>query len=89
MVNGHDHDYERFAPQDPSGDEDRSRGIRQFVAGTGGTPLRAFKDPVANSELRAAVTQGVLKFTLRDGSYDWEFIAIDDAISDRGTAFCH
>ncbi len=89
VVNGHDHDYERFAPQDPSGDEDRSGGIRQFVAGTGGTPLRPFKDPVANSELRAAVTQGVLKLTLRDGSYDWEFIAIDDAISDRGTAFCH
>jgi hypothetical protein len=89
VVNGHDHDYERFAPQDPRGREDRARGIRQFVAGTGGTALRAFGNPVANSEFRAAVAQGVLKFTLRDGSYDWEFIAIDGAISDRGTAYCH
>jgi hypothetical protein len=89
VVNGHDHDYERFAPQDPSGREDRRRGIRQFVAGTGGTPLRTFREPVANSELRAAVAHGVLEFTLRDGSYDWEFIAIDGAISDRGTASCH
>ncbi len=89
VVNGHDHDYERFAPQDPSGKEDLERGIRQFVAGTGGTPLRPFKDPVANSELRAAITQGVLKLTLRDGSYDWEFIAIDGAIVDRGTGLCH
>jgi hypothetical protein len=89
VVNGHDHDYERFAPQDPSGAEDRERGIRQFVAGTGGTPLRGFDDPVPNSELRAVVAHGVLKFTLRDGSYDWEFIAVDSAISDRGTAFCH
>jgi hypothetical protein len=89
VVNGHDHDYERFAPQDPGGREDRERGIRQFVAGTGGTPLRTFGDPVANSELRAAVAHGVLKLTLRDGSYDWEFISVGGAISDRGTAFCH
>ena len=39
VVNGHDHDYERFAPQDPDGREDRERGIREFVVGTGGAPL--------------------------------------------------
>ena len=60
IVNGHDHDYERFAPQDPDAREDRARGIRQFVVGTGGTPLKGFDDPVANSELRASLTHGVL-----------------------------
>ena len=44
VVNGHDHDYERFAPQDPDGDRDRERGIREFVVGTGGGELRGFGD---------------------------------------------
>jgi acid phosphatase type 7 len=88
VVNGHDHDYERFAPQDPDGAEDRDRGMREFVVGTGGTPLRPFNDPVANSELRA-ITHGVFKLTLRDGSYDWAFIPVSGAFRDGGTAFCH
>jgi acid phosphatase type 7 len=36
ILNGHDHDYERFAPQDPNGNADPKRGIREFVVGTGG-----------------------------------------------------
>ena len=89
VINGHDHDYERFAPQDPDANEDRERGIRQFVAGTGGKSLRAFADTKPNSELRYAVTHGVFKMTLHDGSYDWEFIPTTGDFSDRGTAFCH
>ena len=89
VVNGHDHDYERFAPQDPSAREDRERGIREFVVGTGGTPLRTFEKPVANSELRAAVVHGVFKLTLREASYDWQFIPVSGEFHDGGTAFCH
>lgn len=89
VINGHDHDYERFAPQDPDGNEDRDRGIREFVVGTGGTPLRQFGDVAANSELRAAVTHGVFKLTLREGAYDWEFIPVSGDFSDRGTSSCH
>jgi acid phosphatase type 7 len=89
IVNGHDHDYERFAPQDPDGAEDRRRGIRQFVVGTGGAALRRFKTPVANSELRAIVAHGVIAFTLRDGSYDWVFTPTEGPFSDRGSAPCH
>ncbi len=33
VINGHDHDYERFAPQDPEAKADGSRGIREFVVG--------------------------------------------------------
>ncbi len=47
VVNGHDHNYERFAPQSPSGAADPARGIREFVVGTGGAGLRPFA-----SELR-------------------------------------
>jgi hypothetical protein len=89
IVNGHDHDYERFAPQDPDGREDRARGIRQFVVGTGGTPLRAFADAQPNSELRASITHGVLALTLREGGYGWRFHATDGRFSDEGTATCH
>lgn len=89
VVNGHDHDYERFAPTDPDGREDRDRGLRQFVVGTGGAPLRDFERVAAHSELRAAVAHGVLALTLRDGSYDWRFIPSAGDFGDRGTARCH
>ena len=89
IVNGHDHDYERFAPQDPDGHEDRERGIREFVVGTGGRALRGFGEIRANSELRAVVDHGVLALTLRDGSYAWQFHAATTDFSDSGTTFCH
>jgi hypothetical protein len=90
IVNGHDHDYERFAPQDPDGKPDTKRGIREFVVGTGGTTLRGFQTTAANSEVRLSNSWGVLKFTLHDGSYDVEFIAAGNDFRDRGTAEkCH
>lgn len=89
IVNGHDHDYERFAPQDPDAREDRDTGIRQFVVGTGGARLRGFREPEPNSELRASVANGVLALTLRDGSYAWKFHAVDSSFSDAGTTSCH
>jgi hypothetical protein len=89
VVNGHDHDYERFAPQDPDGNEDRARGIREFVVGTGGAELRPFKDAEPNSELRAAVTHGVLKLELHPRSYDWTFIPTGGDFADSGSGPCH
>jgi hypothetical protein len=74
VVNGHDHDYERFAPQDPDGKPDAAHGIREFVVGTGGKSHRPFAPPLPTSEVRNADTFGVLKLTLRPNSYDWEFI---------------
>jgi hypothetical protein len=89
VVHGHDHDYERFAPQDPDAVEDRARGIRAFVVGTGGTTLRPFEELAANSELRAAGIYGVLKFTLHPTSYEWQFIPTAGDFSDSGSAPCH
>jgi acid phosphatase type 7 len=89
VVNGHDHDYERFAPMNPDGDEDRSRGMRQFVAGTGGAVLRPFEQIVPNSELRYVASHGVFKLMLHDGSYEWQFIPTKGDFSDRGSASCH
>jgi len=50
ILNGHDHDYERFAPQDPGGNADPKRGIREFVVGTGGKNHREFGIHKSNSE---------------------------------------
>jgi len=72
IINGHDHHYERFAPQDPSGNLDSSRGIAEFVVGTGGkNSHRVLVASKPNSEVRQADTFGVLKLTLHAESYDW------------------
>ncbi|HZC65246.1 MAG TPA: metallophosphoesterase [Candidatus Dormibacteraeota bacterium] len=90
VVNGHDHDYERFAPQDPDGKADAKRGIREFVAGTGGKNQRPFGEPRPNSEIRSIDGFGVLKLTLRAGGYDWRFIPeAGKTFTDSGSGICH
>ncbi|MGD0401712.1 MAG: metallophosphoesterase [Candidatus Acidiferrales bacterium] len=89
ILNGHDHDYERFAPQDPDGKPDPQKGIREFVVGTGGKNHRPFAKPEATSEVRNADTFGVLKLTLRPHSYEWEFIPeAGKTFRDSGTGSC-
>jgi len=90
VLNGHDHDYERFAPQDPNGNLDFARGIREFVIGTGGKNHRPFGTPEATSEVRDATTFGVLKLTLKAKRYDWEFIPEEGrTFTDSGSDTCH
>jgi hypothetical protein len=89
VVNGHDHDYERFAPQDPSGKVERPGGLREIVVGTGGAELRTFKVQAANSEFRQAGGWGVLRLTLHPANYDWEFVPVDGEIADSGSTLCH
>jgi acid phosphatase type 7 len=89
VLNGHHHGYERFDPQDPDGAPNPTAGIREFVVGSGGAPLYSATAIAANSMQRIS-TYGVLKLTLRNADYDWEFIeAGTEAILDRGTAACH
>jgi hypothetical protein len=90
VLAGHEHHYERFAPQTPDGTADAARGIREFVVGTGGKSLYEFATPVANSEVRHADTFGVLKLTLRPRSYDWEFVPeAGQTFTDSGSRDCH
>lgn len=90
ILNGHDHTYERFAPQDPRGRADPARGIREFVVGTGGAPPYPFQNIKPNSEARQTGHFGVLKLTLHADSYDWEFIPVTGALfQDRGSDRCH
>jgi acid phosphatase type 7 len=90
VVTGHDHDYERFAPQTPDGAADSARGVREFVAGTGGKNHRPFGDAKPNSEVRDATAFGVLKLTLKPNSYDWQFIPeAGKSFTDSGSGTCH
>jgi hypothetical protein len=90
VLNGHDHVYERFARQNPEGKVDDERGIRQFIVGTGGRSLYPFGDPAPNSEVRTNETYGLLKLTLYDDRYDWEFVTpLGAAFTDSGSANCH
>jgi Calcineurin-like phosphoesterase len=90
VVNGHDHDYERFAPQTPDGAADPAQGIREFVVGTGGAERRPFSTIQPNSEARDDNTPGVLKLTLKPAGYDWKFVPVAGEIfTDSGTGSCH
>ncbi len=90
VLTGHDHHYERFAPQNARGVKDTARGIRQFVVGTGGKSLYDYGTLKANSEVRNNTTYGVLKVTLNATSYSWRFVPeAGKTFTDSGTTNCH
>lgn len=90
IVTGHNHNYERFKPMDANGALDTTRGLRQFVAGMGGTGLGGFGTIQPNSEIRNSSTWGVLKLTLHASSYDWQFVPeAGKTFTDSGTNSCH
>ncbi|SOD02207.1 3',5'-cyclic AMP phosphodiesterase CpdA [bacterium JGI 053] len=90
LLSGHDHLYERFAPQDPDGRADPRRGVRQFVVGTGGAPLYSFRETIhRNSEAHQNDVHGVLRVVFHPDGYDWEFVGVGAAFSDKGHGECH
>jgi acid phosphatase type 7 len=94
VLNGHgNHHYERFALQNPSGDPDTAKGIREFIVSTGGqshgTPPIAPGDP-DTSQVTDYTSFGVLMLTLHTGSYDWQFVPeAGGSFSDSGSGKCH
>ena len=90
VLAGHEHSYERFAPQDPEGRPDPQRGIREIVAGTGGRSHGLLGFAVPNSEKQNSDTFGVLKVTLSPQGYTWEFIPEEGkTFRDSGSDVCH
>ncbi len=88
VLNGHAHVYERFAPQDGDGIA-KANGIRQFTVGTGGKPLSNFVTVQPNSVEQHNASFGVLKLTLHNGSFDWQFLPVaPSTYADAGTASC-
>jgi hypothetical protein len=90
VLAGHDHNYQRYAPQDPQGRADPERGLRQFVVGTGGADLYKLEEVLPNLEVANDDTYGVLKLALRADGYDWEFLPVEGGgFTDAGSATCH
>jgi len=90
VLEGHEHNYERFAPLNPSGAVDTARGLRSFVVGTGGRSHYGFGSPITGSEVRNGDTSGVLQLSLRPTSVAWQFIPeAGKAFTDSGTQVCH
>jgi hypothetical protein len=88
VLSGHDHDYERFAPQTAGGRLDRAHGIVQFVVGTGGKSVYPTVFPRSHSRARAS-TFGVLELTLGDDAYAWRFVGEPgERFRDAGRAVC-
>jgi len=90
VLNGHDHDYERFESQDAS-QTATPAGLREFVVGTGGAELRTLGTHKANSAIFDATHHGVLLMTLHPNGYEWRFLATDGSIPDAstGNVECH
>ena len=93
IINGHDHVYERFGPQDPDAKSDSGRGIRQFVVGSGGFQTYVFAPTRQPNSERAISEWGILALTLRNGSYLWDFTQITasgiKSLADSGSGSCH
>jgi acid phosphatase type 7 len=90
FVAGHDHHYERFAPQRPDGTSDPEHGIREFVVGTGGRSITPFRTILPNSEVQDTTSFGVLAMRLGPSGYQWKFMAAAGMpLADSGTGTCH
>jgi hypothetical protein len=89
VLNGHDHDYERFTPQNSEGLADSAKGITEIVAGTGGGDFYGFKAPVPNSAARVEGHFGVLKLTLGKAEWASAFIEVNGRVWDPATGKCH
>ena len=88
VLSGHDHNYQRFAPQTADGVAD-AQGPREFVVGTGGRSLYPTGPPIANQEAQGQDTFGVLKLTLHTTSYEWQFVPeTGGTFGDMGSATC-
>ena len=89
LLSADNHDYERFAPQDPSDHVDQARGLTQFVVGTGGKTVFPFTGTAPNSVARDDQHFGALQMTLHPTGYDWRFVTETGAVGDAGSAACH
>jgi calcineurin-like phosphoesterase family protein len=89
VINGHEHNYERFAPMNESG-QSVTNGLREIVAGTGGESHYGFGRILSASQARNSNTYGVLKLTLHPTGYDWKFIPVaGSSYTDSGSTDCH
>lgn len=87
VLNGHEHHYERFAPQDAQG-RPATDGMVEIVAGTGGTPRAyPFGEPIANSEVRFSGF-GIVELSLFDDGWVARFVRPSGDVDDQLAGSC-
>lgn len=90
VLSAHDHDYQRYVPQDPEGNAEPERGIRQFVVGSGGKSHYKIKEPLPNNTVYNDDTYGVLRLHLKSNGYEWRFVPVEGReFTDSGSDECH
>ena len=90
VLSGHNHDYERFAPLNATGQPD-PLGTTEFVVGTGGKNHYGFTAaPLPGEVVRNDKSFGVIDMTLSPAGYSWKFVpAPGYTFTDSGSASCH
>jgi hypothetical protein len=88
VLNGHDHNYERFQKMSPDGQLDLNHGFTEFVVGTGGAHLRPIQIRKNHSAVFDSENYGVLKINLSDQHYRWKFISVNGSLQDAGESDC-
>jgi hypothetical protein len=91
VLNGHSHNYERFAPVNATGAADPTAfGVPEIVVGTGGAGAHGFTTPPTTSLVRNSGTAGVLVLKLHPASFDWQFVPVPGkTFTDAGTRAVH
>lgn len=105
VLSGHNHNYQRWAPQDPYGNYNPD-GVRQYVVGTGGAYLWHFPPEIPldqvgdyphgipvetlnNLEHTESDHFGALDLTLNEDGYEFAFVTVDGVILDEGAVTCN
>lgn len=89
VFTGHDHNYQRFQPRNPSGELDDASGLREFVVGMGGRDRYKIRSE-DGADAGTDDSFGVLSVTLRPEGYDWRYVpAAGGTDADQGSAACH
>lgn len=89
VLNGHIHNYQRFAPLDPNGTVDSANGITEYVVGTGGEQRVSVARAARPQPSYWARTFGYLRLTLGATGWKAEFIDYRGVVLDTSAGACH
>jgi Big-like domain-containing protein/calcineurin-like phosphoesterase family protein len=90
VLNGHDHDYQRWKPLDANGNVS-SQGLTEFVVGSSGHGLQMFTmsdNRVVYANDKNPTTFGILLLTLHSSSASFRYENTSGAVLDSGTVPC-
>ncbi len=87
VINGHDHEYQRWVPLDGNG-QPSPTGIEEFVVGTGGHSLTTFVRSDPRVAFSMQKTLGALRLELGATSANFAYINTSGATLDSGTISC-